>query len=120
MSPRARIIALGQAAAGDDGVGLAVLERLRAEGVPPDVELVRAPEDFALVHLLETRAADVTGDQIADLILAESDGRLLVAALDDGHANIYAGEQALKLDEWPDEPHASWIFIYGGNILVAG
>ena len=56
MSPRARIIALGQAAAGDDGVGLAVLERLRAEGVPPDVELVRAPEDFALVHLLETRA----------------------------------------------------------------
>ena len=45
---RARVIGLGQAAAGDDGVGLAVLDALRARGVPADVELVRATEDVAL------------------------------------------------------------------------
>ena len=44
MSMRARIIGLGQAAAGDDGVGLAVLEWLQARGVPPDIEVVRAPK----------------------------------------------------------------------------
>jgi hydrogenase maturation protease len=34
------VIGLGNPLMGDDGLGLAVLERLRAEGVPPDVELV--------------------------------------------------------------------------------
>jgi hydrogenase maturation protease len=49
-----RVIAMGQPAAGDDGVGFVVLDRLRHEGVPADVELVRADEDTALVSLLET------------------------------------------------------------------
>ena len=53
-SRRARVIALGQGAAGDDGVGLAVYEALRAQGVPDGVELVRAAEDSALLSLLET------------------------------------------------------------------
>ena len=51
---RARVIAFGQAAAGDDGVALVVLERLRERGVPAGVELVHAGEDVALVSLLST------------------------------------------------------------------
>jgi hydrogenase maturation protease len=70
---RARVIALGQAAAGDDGVGLAVLERLRERGTPEGVELVRAPDDSALVTLLETPAAVV----MLDAILGTPPGEVL-------------------------------------------
>ncbi len=49
----ARIIALGQTAAGDDGVGLAVLERLRAD-VPGGVELCVAADATDLLWLLAT------------------------------------------------------------------
>ncbi|OFX19399.1 MAG: hypothetical protein A2V77_04080 [Anaeromyxobacter sp. RBG_16_69_14] len=49
----ARIIALGQPAAGDDGVGLAVLERLRAS-VPGGVELCVAADATDLLWLLAT------------------------------------------------------------------
>lgn len=73
---RARVIALGQAAAGDDGVGLAVLEALRTRGVPAGVELVRAPEDVALVSLLETRAPVV----IVDAVLGNPAGEVLELA----------------------------------------
>ncbi len=59
---RARVIGLGQAAAGDDGVGLAILDQLRARGVPEGVELVDAPEDVAVVALLETPAPVVLVD----------------------------------------------------------
>jgi hydrogenase maturation protease len=69
----ARVIALGQAAAGDDGVGLAVLEALRAAGVPADVELVRAPEDAALVGLLETPLPVV----LLDAVLEDPPGRVI-------------------------------------------
>ena len=61
---RARVIGLGQAAAGDDGVGLAVLDALRARGVPADVELVQAAEDVALVSLLETCTPVVLVDAV--------------------------------------------------------
>jgi hydrogenase maturation protease len=61
---RARVIALGQAAAGDDGVGFRVLDALRARGVPPGVELLRAAEDSALVELLETPAPVVLVDAV--------------------------------------------------------
>lgn len=44
-------MALGQPAAGDDGLGQAVLARLRAGGVPPGVELCAAAEASALVDL---------------------------------------------------------------------
>ena len=60
----ARIIGLGQAAAGDDAVGLAVLEWLREHGVPEGVELVRAAEESALIPLLETPAAVVLVDAV--------------------------------------------------------
>ena len=70
---RARVIGLGQAAAGDDGVGLAVLDALRARGVPADVELVRAAEDATLVSLLETRAPVV----LVDAVLGTPAGEVL-------------------------------------------
>jgi hydrogenase maturation protease len=76
MTARARIIAMGQGAAGDDGVGLAILEWLRACGVPDGVELVRAAEDAALVELLETRAAVV----LVDAVLGTPVGEVLELA----------------------------------------
>ena len=62
---RALVIGLGQPAAGDDGVGLAVLERLRADGVPPGVELRRAIEPTALVELLTVDVPVVLIDAVA-------------------------------------------------------
>jgi len=57
-----RIIGLGQAAGGDDGVGLAVVEWLRRRGVPDGVELHIAPEPSALLPLLEGGAPVVVVD----------------------------------------------------------
>jgi hydrogenase maturation protease len=73
---RTRVIALGQRAAGDDGVGLAVLEELRRHGVPEGIELVHAPEDGALITLLETRAAVV----LVDAVLGREPGEVLELA----------------------------------------
>jgi len=70
---RARVIALGQTAAGDDGVGLLILERLRTHGVPRDVELLHAPDDLALVPLLETPTPVV----IVDAVLHAPAGEVL-------------------------------------------
>jgi hydrogenase maturation protease len=56
VRPRARIVALGQTAAGDDGVGFAVLEALRRDGVPEGVELVGVAEPTALIPLLDAVA----------------------------------------------------------------
>lgn len=58
----ARVVALGQAAAGDDGVGFAVLEELGRRGVPAGVQLLRAADATALVPLLETSATVVLVD----------------------------------------------------------
>jgi hydrogenase maturation protease len=70
---RARVIALGQAAAGDDAVGLAVLEEVRRGGVPDGVELVHAAEDSALLALLETPAPVV----LVDAVLGQPPGTVL-------------------------------------------
>ncbi len=59
-----RVIGLGQAAAGDDGVGLAVLEELRAMGAPPGIELLEAREATALIPLLETAARTILIDAL--------------------------------------------------------
>jgi hydrogenase maturation protease len=48
---RARIIGIGQESAGDDGVGLAVVRRLRAQA-PAGVELHEVAEASALIPLL--------------------------------------------------------------------
>ncbi len=60
-----RVIGIGQDAAGDDGVGLAVVRALRTRGVPPGVELLEVPEPTALIGLLETPAIVILVDAIA-------------------------------------------------------
>jgi hydrogenase maturation protease len=61
---RARVIGLGQRLAGDDAVGLAVVERLRARGVPPYVELFEAADASALLDLLRTTGPVVIVDAV--------------------------------------------------------
>jgi hydrogenase maturation protease len=76
---RGRIIGLGQVNAGDDGVGLAVVEHLRARGVPEGVELAAVSEPTALVSLLETPVPVV----LVDAALASPPGRVLTLTLDE-------------------------------------
>ena len=59
-----RIIAIGQRAAGDDAVGLAVLERLRQMALPLGTELVEVGEATALIALLETRLPVILLDAV--------------------------------------------------------
>jgi hydrogenase maturation protease len=73
MTTRARVIALGQAAAGDDGVGFAILEEIRRRGVPAGVELTSAPDPTALLALLETTDTVV----LVDAVLGAIPGRVL-------------------------------------------
>jgi hydrogenase maturation protease len=51
---KSRIVGIGQRAAGDDGVGLLILERLRSMTLDEDIELHLAAESTALLSLLET------------------------------------------------------------------
>ena len=69
----ARVIALGQPAAGDDAVGLAVLEHLRRDGVADGVELVHAVNDGVLITLLETPRPVL----LIDAVLGERPGVVL-------------------------------------------
>lgn len=74
-SPPTRVIALGQAAAGDDGVGYRVLARLRSEPLPRDVELLSVPDPSELVELLKYDGRVVLLDA---LVGAGPPGRVLV------------------------------------------
>lgn len=47
---RVRIVGLGQSAAGDDGVGLAIARRLASAGLPPEVEVLEAHDPSELVE----------------------------------------------------------------------
>jgi hydrogenase maturation protease len=78
-APRARIVGLGQRAAGDDGVGLAVLARLRAAGAPEGVELVEAAEASALVDAVRLGGPVV----VVDAVLADPPGVVLTLSEDD-------------------------------------
>ena len=79
MRVKARVIALGQAAAGDDGVGFAVLEELQRRGVPADMELHRAQEPTALIPLLETPARVV----LVDAAVGATPGEVIELGADD-------------------------------------
>jgi hydrogenase maturation protease len=82
MTRRGRIVGLGQRAAGDDGVGIAVLDWLRERGVAPAVELAEAWEASGLGALLESPGPVV----LVDAVLAPAPGRILEltpAQLDD-------------------------------------
>jgi hydrogenase maturation protease len=69
-----RVIGIGQAMAGDDGVGLAMLRMLREMGPPPGVELHEVGEVTALLPLLETAHPVV----LVDALVADSaTGRVL-------------------------------------------
>lgn len=64
MGPRALVIGLGQPAAGDDGVGVAVIVRLRAEGALEGVSCETAAEASALVERLQTGVPVVIVDAL--------------------------------------------------------
>jgi hydrogenase maturation protease len=70
---RTRVIGLGQRVAGDDGVGLAVLELLRARPLPDGVEVVAAADASALVDLLSGADAVI----VVDAVLAARPGDVL-------------------------------------------
>jgi hydrogenase maturation protease len=75
---RARVVALGRAAAGDDGVGRAVIEALRGR-VGDEVELIALDDPSALVSVLETRLRVV----LVDAILGAPAGEVLELSPDD-------------------------------------
>ena len=60
----ARVIGLGQPAAGDDGVGLAILDRIREMGAPAGTMLFEAREATSLIPLLETAEPIVLVDAV--------------------------------------------------------
>jgi hydrogenase maturation protease len=74
--PLALIVGLGQCAAGDDGVGLAVIDRLLADALPPGVEVRAVAEASALVPLLQA----VDRVVLVDAALAATPGHVLVLA----------------------------------------
>jgi hydrogenase maturation protease len=74
--PTARIVCLGQPAAGDDGVGPAVARRLRQGGPPPGVEVVDARDASELVELVQHEGPVV----IVDALLGEPAGRVVALA----------------------------------------
>ena len=83
MTARARIIGLGQAAAGDDGVGLAVIDLLRADALPDGVELFVAADPSSLMPLLETSALVVVVDAVLARRGGPTPGDVLVLAPED-------------------------------------
>ena len=75
---RARVIGLGQSAAGDDGVGAAVVRALRARGLPDDVEALEATDTSALVTLVEPGVLAV----VVDAVLGTPAGEVVNLAVD--------------------------------------
>ena len=79
VNTQARVIALGQPAAGDDGVGFAVLEEIRRRGVPAGVELISVADPTELLALLET-TDDVV---LVDAVLGATPGIVLQLAIEE-------------------------------------
>ena len=79
-----RVVGVGQRAAGDDSAGLAVLELLKSEELPEDVELIEVHDPAEIVELAE----GVEHLVVVDAVLDEKDpGRVRVLfpdALDPG------------------------------------
>lgn len=66
-----RVIGVGQRAAGDDGVGLEVIEQLRRDGMD-GLEAITAAEDVALLSLLETEVPVI----LVDAVVAQPAGEV--------------------------------------------
>ena len=73
-----RIIGIGQPSAGDDGVGIAVLDHLRARRLPADIELCEIGDATALIPLLATERPVL----IIDALVAAPVGRVRELCLD--------------------------------------
>ena len=73
MTP-CRIVGVGQRLAGDDGVGLAVIEWLRHCPLPPGVGLGEVREPSALIPMLDGSGGRVV---IVDAVLADPAGKVL-------------------------------------------
>ena len=79
MTPHALVIGLGQPAAGDDGVGVAVIVRLRAEGDVEGVAYETVAEASSLVERLQTGVpviivdALVGGGKPGDVVVLDSE-----------------------------------------------
>ena len=71
---RRRIVGLGQAAAGDDRVGLAVIDHLRRSALPPDIRIGEVREPSALIPMLGETPGRLV---IVDAVLAEPAGEVL-------------------------------------------
>jgi hydrogenase maturation protease len=76
---RHRIVGVGQRLAGDDGVGPAVIDRLRGAALPADVALLEVREPSALVPLLDGGEGRLV---IVDAVLAEPPGEVRALDLD--------------------------------------
>jgi hydrogenase maturation protease len=70
VSVRTRIVGIGQKVAGDDGVGLGVLDELERHALPEGTELVRLVDPMDLVSILETDDRVV----LVDAVLASPAG----------------------------------------------
>lgn len=113
------VIGLGQRVAGDDGVGLAVLDEVERRRLP-GVELVRARDASELVELLPRYAHVVVVDAV--LVSPEHVGKVSILeadALEPGarspvssHGMSAAQAIALSRALHPDEP--------GAHVLLVG
>ncbi len=72
-APRPRVVGLGQRAAGDDGAGLAVVERLRSSAAARGIEILEAREASALVEWVQTAAPVV----VVDALLGAAPGEVV-------------------------------------------
>jgi hydrogenase maturation protease len=79
MTPKARVIGIGQRAAGDDGVGYAVLDRLRNLGLTNEIDVIPISDGSGLIPWLATLAPVV----VVDAILADPPGQVLTLAPDE-------------------------------------
>jgi hydrogenase maturation protease len=71
---RCHIVGVGQRLAGDDGVGLAVIDHLRRSALPPDVTIGEVREPSALIPMLGATQGRLV---IVDAVLAEPAGEVL-------------------------------------------
>ncbi|MGO9063004.1 MAG: hydrogenase maturation protease [Candidatus Binataceae bacterium] len=94
----ARIVGMGQAWAGDDGVGIAVIARLKQAAVP--VDLVEAAEPAQLITLLTDGADPVV---------------LVDAIIDDGPA----GRVLLVDAQTPDQNASHLLSTHGLGVMEA-